>query len=193
MATTLAPPERKSASRDSHIRLGIWIALAPIVMTFASLSSAYIFRQGFASDWRTIQMPRLVWLNTAILLLSSIALEIGKSALKRDRLASFKGWAIATTILGAAFLAGQLVVWRDLVHAGVYISTSPNSSFFYLMTGAHGLHLFGGVIALFYVVSGALRSRYSSERRTAVDVTAIYWHFMDGLWVYVLLLLTLWR
>lgn len=162
-------------------------------MTFAALSSSYIFRQGFASDWRAMQMPALVWWNSGILLLSSFTLELGKRALKRDLLAAFKSWMILTTLLGIGFLAGQLVVWRHLVEAGVYVNTSPNSSFFYLMTGAHGLHLFGGVLALLYVVSGALRTRYSAARRTAVDVTAIYWHFMDGLWVYLLLLLTLWR
>lgn len=219
MATTIAPPEVKTpksgggggfrgpsldghgegggpygpASRESLLRLGIWVALAPIVMTFAAFTSSYIFRQGFASSWRAMQMPQLVWLNSAVLLLSSLTLELGKGALKADRLPRFKFWLAVTTVLGCGFVAGQLVVWRHLVEAGVYINTSPNSSFFYLLTGAHGLHLLGGIGALLYVGVGALRGRYWSMSRTAVDVTAVYWHFMDGLWVYLLLLLTLWR
>ena len=100
---------------------------------------------------------------------------------------NFIRWLAATVALGVAFLAGQLVVWRELAARGVYLATNPSSSFFYVLTAAHGVHLLGGVLALGYVVLHAGRMARGRERRTALDVTAIYWHFMDALWIYIFL------
>ena len=98
-----------------------------------------------------------------------------------------------TTLLGVVFLAGQLIAWRQLAAQGVFINSHPHSSFFYVLTSLHGLHLLGGVIALSYVTVAAFRMRIGLKRRAAVDVTAIYWHFMDGLWIYVFVLLFFFR
>ena len=98
-----------------------------------------------------------------------------------------------TTLLGVAFLAGQLIAWRQLAGQGIYVDSHPHSSFFYLLTSLHALHLLGGIIALAYITIAGLRLRISLRRRTVVNVTAIYWHFMDGLWVYLFLLLFFWR
>jgi cytochrome c oxidase subunit 3 len=171
-------------------RIGMWMGLVAIVMLFAAFTSAMIVRRGASNDWTSIALPRLLYFNTLILLASSVALEISRRALAAGNAGLFKLWLYATTILGAAFLGGQLLAWRQLASRGVYLSTNPSSSFFYLLTAAHGLHLLGGVIALCYLLWKAPRLAAGLKKPVAVDVTAIYWHFMDGLWIYLLLLLT---
>ncbi|HEV2349918.1 MAG TPA: cytochrome c oxidase subunit 3 [Terriglobia bacterium] len=171
-------------------RTGMWMALVAIVMLFASFTSALIVRKGGSSDWAAIALPRILYFNTLILLASSVAFEISRRALGAGRASQFKIWLKVTSILGVAFIGGQLVAWRELASHGVYLSTNPSSSFFYLLTAAHGLHLLGGVIALCYLVGQAPRLAAGLKKRVAVDVTALYWHFMDGLWIYLLLLLT---
>jgi cytochrome c oxidase subunit 3 len=171
---------------------GIWLALAAILMFFMALVSAYLVRKGTGNDWRAIALPRVLWLNTAVLLLSSWALEASHRAWEREQAAAFRAWWATATGLGLLFLAGQYAAWRELAAAGVYLASNPASSFFYLFTAAHALHLAGGLAALLYVLSRDwLRLRASSG--VAADVAGIYWHFMDGLWVFLLLVLTLGR
>jgi len=179
-------------------RIGMWVALASILMLFIALTSAYIVRgvpalSGGDSDWLPLEMPRVLWFTTGVLLLSSISIELARRALKRNEYAGFKRWISLTTLFGVAFLAGQVTAWQQLAAQGVFIDSHPHSSFFYLLTSLHGLHLLGGVIALAYVTVAALRMRIGFKRRTAVDVTAIYWHFMDGLWIYLFGLLFFFR
>jgi len=171
-------------------RLAMWMALVAIVMLFASFTSALVVRQGLSDDWVSLALPRILWLNTAVLLVSSGTLELGRRALIRRMGGSFTVWLYVTTGLGLLFLAGQLAAWRELAARGVYLATNPSSSFFYLLTAAHGLHLAGGVIAFFYLLIRARAIAGGRQRRTAVDVTAIYWHFMGALWIYILFLLT---
>jgi cytochrome c oxidase subunit 3 len=173
-------------------QLGMWFALTGIVMLFAAFTSAMVVRRGMAFDWVSIAVPRLLWVNTGILLASSLTLEFSRHALSAHAAENFIRWLAATVALGVAFLAGQLVVWRELAARGVYLATNPSSSFFYVLTAAHGVHLLGGVLALGYVVIHAGRMARGRERRTALDVTAIYWHFMDALWIYIFFLLTRW-
>ncbi len=173
-------------------QLGMWFALTGIVMLFAAFTSAMVVRRGMAFDWVSIAVPRLLWVNTGILLVSSLTLEFSRHALSDHAVMNFMRWLGATVALGVAFLAGQLVVWRELAARGVYLATNPSSSFFYLLTAAHGLHLLGGVLALAYAVLHAVPMARGRERHTALDVTAIYWHFMDALWIYIFFLLTRW-
>jgi len=173
-------------------QLGMWFALVGIVMLFAGFTSAMVVRRGMSFDWVSIAIPRLLWVNTGILLISSLTLEFSRRALREHAVVNFLRWLAATVLLGVAFLAGQLVVWRELAARGVYLATNPSSSFFYVLTAAHGLHLLGGILALGYVALHAVRMARGRERPTALDVTAIYWHFMDGLWIYLFILLTRW-
>lgn len=167
---------------------GIWLALAAILMFFAALTSSLVVRRSASTDWVSFPMPRVLWLNTVILLASSGTLELARRARSRGSTRSFGRFWGMTTALGVAFLVGQLVAWRQLAAAGVYVATNPSSSFFYVLTGAHGVHLVGGVLALAYVFS---RQRLAATILGGVQVSAIYWHFMGGLWVYILLLLQL--
>jgi cytochrome c oxidase subunit 3 len=178
-------------------RIGMWIALASIVMLFTALTSAYIVRAGTGNDWRPIAMPRLLWASTALILTSSATISIALGALKRKDHQAYKRWLLLTVVLGLSFLATQLLAWRQLVAEHVYVATNPHSSFFYLLTAVHGLHLLGGIFGLDYLLLRSWRkagdAKGEAKRLGAAQAVALYWHFMDGLWVYLFLLLFLWR
>jgi len=178
---------RELPSRVYYV--GMWVAIAGICMLFAAFTSALVVRQGISNDWARTGVPHILYLNTLILLASSITLELARHSLTVERSQLFKGWLYVTVLLGFSFVAGQLLAWRELAVSGVYLSTNPASSFFYLLTAAHGLHLLGGVAALCYLTFQTRRLARKLKNRVAVDVTALYWHFMDGLWLYILFLL----
>ena len=171
---------------------GMTVALGGILMFFMALVSAYIVRKGMPnSGWVPLPVfPRILWLNTGILVASSLMLAHARRLLSVDDQAGFRLFWGVTTILGFFFLAGQIIAWRQLVDAGVYLATNPSSSFFYVFTAAHGLHLLGGVAALLSVL---FRPTHKLTRSTATEVVGMYWHFMDGLWVFLFLLLILGR
>jgi cytochrome c oxidase subunit 3 len=169
---------------------GMTIALGGILMFFMALTSAYIVRKGLSTDWRQLALPRVLWLNTVILLASSATIARARRQLSAADAAGFRYWWGVTTALGLLFLGGQLIAWRQLAGEGVYLASNPSSSFFYLLTAAHGVHLLGGVIALLAVM---VRATKKLTRATAAEVVSIYWHFMDVLWVFLLLLLYLGR
>ncbi len=167
---------------------GMWMAMAGIVMLFAAFTSALVVRKGLANDWVRTELPHILYVNTVILIASSITLEISRKALTAGLGKRFTAWLYLTVGLGVAFVAGQFLAWRELAEHGVFLSTNPSSSFFYLLTAAHGLHLLGGILALAYAAAKAPSIAAGLKKRTAVDVTATYWHFMDGLWIYILIL-----
>ena len=165
---------------------GIVIALGGILMFFIALVSAFVVRKGFPnSDWQTLEVPRILWLNTLILLASSFTLARARKNLLAHQEDAFRHWWGVTAILGLFFLAGQVIAWRQLATAGIFLATNPSSSFFFVFTFAHGLHLLGGIAALLAV---AFRSVRHMTRGTATEIVAIYWHSMDGLWLSLFLL-----
>ncbi|PYU26002.1 MAG: hypothetical protein DMG30_03325 [Acidobacteria bacterium] len=170
----------------------IQLGLAGIIMFFMALTSSFLVRKGLGNDWVAFNFPRILWLNTLILLASSITIQIARRHLREDEKAAFKRWWSVTTSLGILFLAGQFIAWRQLARQGVFLVTNPSSSFFYVLTAAHGLHLFGGILALVYVSHRSWR-RSRVSQATATDVASIYWHCMDGLWVFLFALLYLGR
>ena len=183
-------------------RIGMWVALAGITMLFTALTSAYIVRAGWANDrlprdWRPLIIPNLLWLSTALIVVSSVTFEIARRGLKRGAESVYSRWLLVTVFLGLGFLTSQCVVWRQLVHQGVYMSSNPHVSFFYLLTAAHGVHLLGGIFGLDYLLLRTWRKRQSEfeekKRQALADSVSLYWHFMDGLWVYLFLLLFFWR
>jgi cytochrome c oxidase subunit 3 len=182
--------ESGSSFPVSKGQVGLAILLTAIIMLFAGLSSAYIVLRGVPS-WQNIELPSLLWSNTAALILSSLAIELSRRAIRRNDLQSMKRWLAAGGVLGLAFLLGQLAAWRQLVRAGVYLPSTLQSSFFYILTGLHGLHLFGGIIALGLVLLMALRNRLSALRYEPLRLCATYWHVMDALWIYLFSLLLL--
>ncbi len=176
--------------RDRISVTGVSILLAAVLMLFMALVSALIVRKGASNDWTALVVPRVLWLNTAILIASSATLAWSRKCLVVNDLEGFRHWWVVTTILGVLFLGGQLIAWRQLVGEGFYLATNPSSSFFYVFTAAHGLHLLGGVIALSYV---AIRSVRWRRRLAITEAASMYWHVMDGLWVFIFLLFYLGR
>lgn len=179
------------ASRRASIT-GLFVLFAAVTMFFAALTSAMVVRRGLSDDWVSTALPRVLWFNTALLLASSLALEAGHRKLKNGDRSGFNVYWSAGSILGACFLAGQYFAWAELNARGVYVYTNPSSSFFYVLTIAHAVHLAGGILALLYVGVQALRLRVGPAVRTPVEVASYYWHFMDGLWIYLMLLLFVW-
>jgi len=157
-------------------------------MLFAGLSSAYIVLRGVPT-WQSIQMPSLLWPNTLILLLSSVAIDISRRAVRRNDIQSMARWLAVALALGLAFLAGQLLAWRQLVNAGVYIPSTLQSGFFYILTALHGVHLLGGVIALGVVMLKAVKRKLTAFNYEPLKLCALYWHVMDALWLYLFALL----
>src|SRR5258708_6909270 len=182
---------------DSGYRIGAWVAVCGIVMLFTALASSYIVRSASGNDWTPIAMPKVLWLSTAVILISSVTMEASRRSLRAVKDAGYARWLIVTVVLGFGFLVSQLMAWRQLVRQGVYMASNPHSSFFYLFTAAHGLHLAGGILALSYLLLRTTKSRDTAEgelrRVGAADAATIYWHFMDGLWVCLFLLLFFWR
>jgi cytochrome c oxidase subunit 3 len=190
------PPgySREDALEPAKYRIGIWVGLGSISMLFFALTSAYIWRQNESlksttPDWVALQVPMALWLSTGIILLSSITFEIARRALKRNQYEKFKGWISLTTVLGLLFLAGQILAWRQLAAQGIYLQSHPHSSFFYVISGLHALHLLGGMLVLIYLMFSALRMRIGVRKKMTVEMTSVYWHFMDGLWIYLFVLL----
>jgi cytochrome c oxidase subunit 3 len=168
---------------------GITVGIISILMFFMALASAFLVRKS-SGDWIPVHIPALLWLNTLVLLLSSATLEAARNRLAKSDSNGFRNYWLVTTILGAFFLIGQLVAWRQLNSQGIYLATNPASSFFYVFTGAHALHLLGGVAALIFV---ARRNFDTAQvtRSVAAEVTSYYWHFLDALWLFLLALLYL--
>ncbi len=179
-----------SRARQRAYVTGMTVALGGILMFFMALVSAYIVRKGTGDDWRVLEVPRVLWLNTAILIISSFTLSRSRRDFLRDDFGNFRHWWYVTTALGFLFLIGQLIAWRQLAAAGVFLATNPSSSFFYVFTAAHGLHILGGLGALLGV---AFHTGRRMTLATSSHIVAMYWHFMDGLWVFLFLLLLLGR
>lgn len=184
-------------SAANRYRIGMWVALASILMLFTSLSSAYIVRAASANDWQPLRMPRVLLLSTALILVSSVTLEFARRKLKSGERRAHKSLLGLTTLLGLGFLGSQIFAWKQLARQGIYISSNPHSSFFYLLTATHGLHLLGGLAGLGFLT---LRSRFrtddelaATKSRAQTDAVSLYWHFMDGLWIYLFVLLFFWR
>lgn len=175
-----AHPATSRASTAANT--GIWVAIAAITMSFAALTSALVVRQGAAADWEHFQLPPILFLNTLLLLASSVTLQRSRHA------AAAIPWLALTLALGLCFVAGQVLAWRGLAAQGVFLATSPNSAFFYLFTALHALHVLGGLAGMSYAVA-RLRRRDDPAARRVLATATVYWHFMDGLWLYLLLIL----
>jgi cytochrome c oxidase subunit 3 len=170
----------------------IWVGIAAICMSFAALTSALIVRQGASSDWRHLTLPPILFFSTLVILVSSGTLEVARrlvaaymtgraTAVERPR-----RWLYLTLGLGLLFVASQYMAWVQLRSQGLYLATNPNSSFFYLFTAIHALHVLGGLAGLLRVI---IKLSHSTLRRSTLDATAYYWHFMGVLWVYLFVLL----
>jgi len=181
---------RRGLSPEAY-RLTMWVVIAAIVMMFAALSSAYIILS-FDAERPRVTMPRMFFLSTGIIILSSFTIETAKRSLKRENESRYRGWTIATLMLGLVFLAAQVMGWRELAAQGVYFASHPHSTFFYFFTAVHGVHLLGGIAGLSFLTIRARRSGRATKvirRETSAGLMSLYWHTMDALWIWLFLLL----
>ncbi len=187
------------ASPVPAAKLGLAVFLAVVGSLFALLASAYFMRMDMG-DWRPLPVPGLLWLNTGVLIASSLALQGARVAARRGQMDGVRTglWAGGVTALG--FLAGQLLAWRALSASGYFVATNPSSSFFYLLTAVHGLHLLGGLVALGRTTAKVWRRGDGSSNgsdggdvpdqvRLSVELCAIYWHFLLLVWLVLLAML----
>ena len=193
----MTSPSMPISSSSAPSRTGVWVGIAAITMSFAEYSSALIVRQEANPDWQHFVLPRILFFNTFVVLVSSGTLYAarprGRASLDRSGALTaidtpHLSWLSLTIALGFVFLIGQFRAWRELVAQGLTLSSGPSSSFFYLLTAMHGLHLLGGLGGLLYVAYRVRRSSAELAHR-AYGAAALYWHFMTLLWLYLFALL----
>ncbi|MGB9029950.1 MAG: cytochrome c oxidase subunit 3 [Acidobacteriaceae bacterium] len=204
---------RRHGPREQLIRyrMAVLSGLAGDFVFFAVLVSAFFVRQSSVhidgadnviSDWHFLAAPPILWINTAILLVSALTMEVARRHLFReiDIMEEWLGlgrpavrraapWLIATIVLGSLFLVGQWIAWQQLAQQGFFFSSNPNSHFFYLVTGTHGVHLLLGIGALIFALVAMFRFKRVEMRQIAVDCTAWYWHAMGLFWIFLFVLL----
>lgn len=159
------------------VRMGLFLACGSMAVLFGSLVFAYYWRKGSPGIWDQVPLPGVLWVSTAIILLSSVTFEIGRRVYARGRHVQASRFLAATAVLGGLFVAAQLAAWRGLIENGAYLEQNPYSGFFYVFTGLHAAHLLGGLAGIWYVTWSKAR------RREIVDAAAYYWHFLGVLWI----------
>ena len=180
--------------RPAAARVGVIVYFGVITVLFGLVSSAYVMRMGMPGmghdamgDWRPMPEPPLMWINSFVLLLSSIAWEAARVGARRGQSDLMRRAMFGAGGLGILFLAGQLLLWREFSLAGYYASSNPANAFFYLITALHGLHLAGG---LFFWVRAVLGLRAGADVRLPIELCAVYWHFLLLVWALMLALLS---
>jgi cytochrome c oxidase subunit 3 len=172
-------------------KIGLGVFLAVVGSLFALFISAYSIRMNMV-DWRALPVPRLLWFNTGVLVLSSVALQWAHVAARRNNIDGVIVGLGAGGASAVTFLVGQLLAWQQLSVAGYFVASNPANSFFYLITAAHGLHLMGGLVALGRTTAKVWRGAEMTQVRLSVELCAIYWHFLLLVWLVLLGLLTGW-
>lgn len=172
------------------LKFALWLFIVSIVMMFAALTSAYIVRQA-EGDWLIYELPTIFLINTIILLSSSVTMHIAYSAAKKDNFKTLKVAMVFTALLAIAFLVGQFLAWDALVNIEVYFVGNPAGSFLYVISGLHAFHLITGVIFIFIMLFSAFKFKVHSKNMVKMEMCTTYWHFLDGLWVYLYIFLLL--
>lgn len=173
-------------------KFAMWLFICTVFMLFASLTSAYIVRQA-EGNWLYFELPDLFYYTTAIIVVSSITMQLAYFAAKRNELGKVKLLVIITSVLGVSFLVGQFLAWGDLVRHSVYFVGNPSGSFLYVLTGLHGLHLVSAVVYLLIVLVSAIKMRINSDNMAQMEMCTTYWHFLGVLWLYLFVFLTVYR
>lgn len=173
-------------------KFALYVACASIVMMFAAFTSAYMVRQA-AGNWLEFPMPTLFYINTAVIVASSLTLHGSYLSFKRGNPILYRGLLVLTLLLGFAFLALQYQAWQDMVAIGIELTTNPSGSFVYVISGTHAAHILGGIGALIIALIHAfvLPYKVTAGRQLRFEMTLIYWHFVDVLWIYLLLFFTI--
>jgi cytochrome c oxidase subunit III len=175
--------------RDPY-RVVVCVLAFPVAVFFAGLGGALLTRRNGARDWVHLTVPAAAYWNTAVLLGSSATFAMALRAMRRGGNRSLHAWLWFTAVLGTAFLAGQAAVWKSLTARGIFVASNPASAFFYLLTASHGTHILAVLAALICLAVRATRNQLTPARQSALRATSHFWHFMGGLWLYILVLIT---
>lgn len=173
----------------------VWLFIVSIVMIFASLTSAYIVRQA-EGDWLYFDIPFIFYISTGVIILSSFTMHLAYLQTKRDNIKGVKLWLVITTILGFIFLVTQWQGWKELQELGVFfagLEANVSGSFFYVISGLHGAHIVSGIVYLLIILLATFRYQIHSKSLTRMQMCATFWHFLDGLWVYLFFFLLLYQ
>ena len=179
-------------TRLHPLKYAMWIALGSIVMMFAGLSSAYIVKRNQA-NWLTFDIPLIFWYSTAVIILSSIAIMLSRKAFLNRKMKQYKSWLGVTTLLGAVFVFMQYMGFVQLWNSGITITRNVSFSFLYVIVSLHALHVIGGVIALLIIFLKSFKIKTKIYSSLTIDLMNTYWHFVDFLWIYLLIFLVVIR
>ncbi len=184
-------------------RFNLWISIVSMVMIFAAFTSAYVVKRGDVKVWQDIPLPQVFTVSTIVIVLSSVCMHLAYMAFKRNHIYWYRGLIMTTFILGASFLTLQIQGWNELVASGVYLDGNVAGSFIYVISGAHFLHVVGGVVALlvFSILAftkvktpvDAMTQNIHHNKQVKVEVLMTYWHFVDILWVYLFFFFIMYR
>lgn len=184
-------PQEQKEIRIRTRKMMLWIGIASIVMLFAAITSAIILRKA-EGNWLQFYIPSIFYFSTAVIIISSISMILALNAAKKDNQQGIIIWLWITLFLGLVFSYMQYKGWGELTRGGIFFAGSesnPAGSFFYVLTGLHVLHLLGGIINLLIVIFKAQKGKYNSTEYLGIQLVGTYWHFLDILWVYLLLFL----
>ncbi|MDQ6845538.1 MAG: cytochrome c oxidase subunit 3 [Bacteroidota bacterium] len=170
----------------------LWIALASIVMMFAGFTSAYIIKRNL-SNWMTFDLPGIFWYSTAVIIFSSITILLSRNAFRQREMQSYRRWLLVTLILGILFVFMQYIGFRQLWENGLTLTRNVSFSFLYIIVGLHALHVLAGVIALIVILIRAFSIKRKNYNIVPIDLMNTYWHFVDFLWIYLLVFLVMIR
>jgi cytochrome c oxidase subunit III len=173
-------------------KLGLWVFIAVLSALFALTISAYLLRRDLSTDWRTLPAPPVLWVNTALLIMSAIALQWAQVSVRAGDLATTRAALLLGAVAALAFLAGQLMAWQQLSAEGFFLADNPAITFFYLLTGLHGVHVIGGLVALGGTTAKAWRVSDGARVRQSVELCTLYWHFLLVVWLVLFALLMRW-
>lgn len=171
-------------------KFALWLFMVSSAMLFAAWTSAYIVRQS-NGEWMIFDLPQLFWVTTGIILLSSVSMHWAYLSAKHDKVKSLRTGIVITLVLGTAFLTGQFFAWSELVSNSVHFVGNPSGSFVYVLSGVHGLHIVSGLVFLVIVLISALPFKINSKNMLSIEMCTTYWHFLDGLWLYLFVFLLL--
>lgn len=176
-------------------KFALWLFMVSVVMLFGGWTSAYLVKRA-EPGWSSFELPGEFWLSTSIIILSSVTMIWAQRSARRDDLQQTKLALLLTTVLGVAFLGGQWFAWAKMVELNHYFAGTggnTSSSFIYLLTGFHGLHIISGVIVLLLALVAALKYKVHSKNMLRMELCSTYWHFLGALWLYLFVFLLLYR
>jgi len=184
MLTTTQTTHGETYTKVPTGKIVLWISIVSMIMMFAGLTSGYIVRQA-EGNWFVFELPSIFYISTVLIVISSISMHYALWSVKRNDFKGLRTGLFITLGLGLAFSFTQFAAWTKLVDMGIYFIGNPSGSFLYVISGVHLAHLVGGIIFLMVVSVGAIKGKYHSGSLLPVELCAIFWHFLDGLWVYL--------